>query len=539
MKLVTVEQMRAIEAEADSKGLHYDELMDRAGYITAQVAKEMLNHLDDPRVTFLIGKGNNGGDGLVAAGYLAQADGFDVRCYLLERLDDADSAPYKAAQEAGLFMVYAEDDDGRVIQHMIASADLVVDALFGIGVRLPLRDTASRILRRTRQVLKTRRNHVPDDSVISLAKPTQMARIATPRVLAVDCPSGLDCDTGDKDTNTLTADQTITFIAPKMGQMTFPGAASVGQLTVATLGVSPEDTDTLNAVTLNAADPFDVRGRLPARPAESNKGTFGKALVLGGSNNYRGAVALSAEAAYRSGTGLVTVATSQTIVDALSSHLIEVTWLALPEKDGHIGDGAVEVIFSHLADYDAILIGPGWGQDIHKNYLLENLLQHNPLPPSVFDADALNILAQHDSWWQKLPPRAILTPHPGEMSRLSQMDVATIQKDRIKIAREKAEQWGAVLVLKGAHTVVADPEGQVTVMPFKSSALATAGTGDILAGLITGLLAQGVAPFDAAVAGTYIHGVAGELAGTHAERAVIAGDVLTHLPDALKAITPH
>ncbi len=512
VKIVSVEQMRKIEADADASGLHYDELMERAGQATAWYALQMVKHIDQPRITILVGKGNNGGDGLVAARYLLQQH-VDVRCYLLEKLD---TAPFKAAEEANVFFAYAEDDDGRVLRHMVASADLIIDALFGIGIRLPLRDTAAKVLRGVKQGINERLREIPDNLIYNLAQPHKMAQIAVPCVLAVDCPSGLDCDTGQIDTNALHADETITFIAIKHGQVTFPGAEAVGKLHLAPLGAEvPQDTG------IPLADHRFIAQKLPQRTANSNKGTYGKTLIVGGSENYQGAPILSAEAAYRSGCGLVTIGTSSAPGHSLS----EVTYIDAVNDDV-------------LENYDALLIGPGWGQAEDKKDLLNRILNSNTRPPLIVDADALNLLAKAAQWWQKLPSNTIITPHPGEMARLTNMTVADVQANRVQIAQDKANTWYVTVVLKGAHTVIATPDQEPVLLPFKSDALATAGTGDVLAGLIAGIVAQGVSPYDAAILGGYVHGLAGELAADSikSKRSVIASDVITHIGEALRTI---
>lgn len=509
IKIVTVEQMRQIEAAADAGGLSYTTMMENAGRATAEQAQMMLQGIEKPRITLLIGGGNNGGDGLVAAHYLTQNQDMDVRLYLLKRREDENFQ-----RVAHLFTAYAEDDhDGRLLRQMAASADLVIDALFGIGVRLPLKGAAEKILRDVNKALNARKAALPDEWTIYPSRPDKMRQIATPRVLAVDCPSGLDCDTGEIDRNAIPADVTITFIAAKRGLFAFPGAAHVGELSVATIGVVDE-----NPVSMKLATAHGVRGLLPSRSANSHKGSFGKVAIAGGSPNYTGAAVLSAEAAYRAGAGLVAVSASPEVIQMLAPHMREAIW----QPD-----------VTALLDYNALLVGPGWGQSDEKAALLDNLLARE-LPPLVIDADGLNLLSQMQDWWEKLPADTIITPHPGEMSRLSGLSTQEIQSNRYQVAQEKAAAWNVVLVLKGAHTLIAAPDGELCVLPFKTDALATAGTGDILAGLIAGMLAQGVQPFDATIVAGYIHGLAGELLPNG--RASIAGDVLATIPQALALI---
>ncbi len=560
IKVVSVEKMREVEAAADAAGITYGELMEIAGRAVANRALAFLSTLPKPeeaRITFLIGAGNNGGDGLVAARLLAEESPALVRCYLLQRRDDP---LFQAVESKGVFIAHAEDDQrNRVLTNMIASAALIIDAVFGIGITLPLRDEASKFLRAARQALSGLDEPEDDENLII---PTQAPRkLPRPYVIAVDCPSGLNANTGEIDKFALTADETVTFIAAKPGLFAFPGAARVGQLSIATLGI-PGTLEGLKAEKRVVADGATVRSLLPPRPLDSHKGTFGKALIIGGSINYTGAPGLAARAAYRSGAGLVTVGAPSPTINALAAGMLEATWLLLPHDLGSLADSAAPIIKEEAAAYQSLLLGCGWGREKSTGAALERLLSKSEttrpraqigfmtnrakedqddeksLPPLVIDADGLNLLADIDGWWKNLPAETILTPHPGEMSRLSNTTTANIQANRWEIAAQKAAEWNVILVLKGAHTLIAHPDGRVAVLPFKTPSLATAGTGDILAGLIVGLLAQGLKPFDAAICAGYIHGLAGQLLGKtrHTERGVLASDVLDSITDAFRSL---
>lgn len=564
IKVASVEQMRQIEAAADASGISYGDMMENAGQAVALRVMEILAQLPDradARVTLLIGPGNNGGDGLVAGRALAEQNAALVRFYLLARRPD-DDPRMKAVQDRGLFVAYAEDDQRfRVLMNMVASAHVVVDALFGIGVQLPLRDNASKLLRAAKQAIDEE-EETGVGRPIRLTSPV-MRRATRPYVIAVDCPSGLDCDTGALDKNALSADETVTFIAAKPGLLAFPGAAAVGALTVASAGVAP-NTAGLKDAQQSVIDPDSVRALLPARPADANKGTFGKVLILGGSTNYIGAPGMAARAAYRSGAGLVTVGAPEPTVAALAGHQLETTWLLFPHDMGALSADAAPLVRQEAANYSALLIGPGWGRDKTTRELLARLLdddatrpmrrvigfssasesdnqesENRALPPLVIDADGLNLLSELDEWWTRLPAGTILTPHPGEMARLAGTDTKDVQSRRWQIAQEKAGEWKVILVLKGAHTLIAAPDGRTAALPFKTSALAHAGTGDVLAGAIAGMLAQGLAPYDAAVVAGYLHGLAGEQAALKigSERSVIAGDVIDALPEAFRLLS--
>lgn len=558
VKVVTVAQMRQIEAAADAAGTRYAEMMENAGEAVAQRVLDVLAQqpAGDQRVTLLIGPGNNGGDGLVAGRVIAERSPALVRFYLLARRSDDDPL-LKAVRDKGLLIAHAQDDQRfRVLVNLVASAHVLVDALFGIGVQLPLRDSAAKLLRAVHQALADEEG---DEQPVSLTLPAPRLK-KRPYVIAVDCPSGLDCDTGALDKQVLAADETVTMIAVKPGLLAFPGASAVGALTTASAGVSASLAE-LKAAPRSVVDPETVRAMLPARPADANKGTFGKVLVLGGSVNYTGAPGLAARAAYRAGAGLVSIGAPEPTVAALAGHLLEVTWLLFPHDLGVLAADAAPLILKEAAAYDTLLIGPGWGREKTTGELLAKLLDHDaarvrerrsigfgaaasaPTPEArptlarlIIDADGLNLLAQLEQWWTQLPAGTILTPHPGEMARLAGTDVKDVQARRWEIAEEKAREWQVILVLKGAHTLIAAPDGRTAALPFKTSALATAGTGDVLAGTIAGLRAQGLQPFEAAVTGAYVHGLAGELAAQHlgTERSVVAGDVVEALASALR-----
>lgn len=563
--IATIEQIRAIEVAADTSGYSYDDMMDSAGRAIANRAHVILQDIPEPRITILVGAGNNGGDGLIAGLYIAQDNpDAQVSFYLLS---DRDDSYIETAQAAELFIAKAADDsDKRVLRNMVASTDLAIDALFGIGVRLPIQGEAQKILRNVNRAINERRNARPEKVIINPAQPKQIPDLSPVYVLAVDCPSGLNCDTGEADHNIIPADETITFVAAKKGLLSGNSSNTVGQLTMADIGI-PKKLDAVKAVTDILLDSEWVKERLPTRSGNSHKGTYGRALILAGSVNYIGAPALAAEAAYRSGAGLVTVGAPHSVILALSGQHREVTWMLLPHDMGVIAEGATTVVYKELTKMKALLVGPGLGTEKTTGEFLQNLLKPSDktsknsskrrlgfgidadgnntkvdssiatLPPLVIDADGLNLLAEIDEWWTLLPENTILTPHPGEMARLCDIETSEVQANRWELAREKAKDWNVVLVLKGAHTIIASANGEFAVLPFVTDALATAGTGDILAGLIVGLIAQGTEAFEAAGIAGYIHGLAGQIAGEKtSSRSVIAGDVLDYIGKAFYQI---
>ena len=319
--------------------------------------------------------------------------------------------------------------------------------------------------------------------------------------------------------------------------MTFPAAATVGDLVVSQIGI-PSELPALQQLQTTLVDSELAASLLPTRPLDGHKGTFGKVMLVAGSANYIGAVALAGESACRSGVGLVTVATGRKLIDIVASSLREPTWLPLSTDDGAINEGASETVLEAAHSYDALLIGCGLGLHESTRAFVRRLVDAGMQLPVILDADALNALSQQPEWWASLPAGTIITPHSGEMSRLTGLSTTQINGDRWQVARQYAAQWKVVVVLKGAHTIIAAPDGETSVIPIKTDALGTAGTGDVLAGLIAGLRAQGVNAFDCARLGAYVHALAGTIAKevVGSSRSVIAGDVLSALGTAFEQI---
>ncbi len=573
-KIATVEEMRVIETAADKAGVSFAQMMDNAGRAVATRVKQILEEFPEPRVVVLVGPGNNGGDGLVAGRLIAEETEATVTFFLVQPRDESETN-FAKVRAANLLVVDAPTDAEqgyRVLRTMVANADVIIDALLGTGSRLPIKGDLEKVLRQIHKALDDREAERPRPGFITPERATPgMGR--RPVIVAVDMPTGLNADTGELDKNALYADETITFEAAKPGHVTFVGADAVGVLHVAPLSL-PEKFKERDRIQRTLVDAPTVRALFPQRPASANKGTFGKALIVAGSLNYIGAPALAAQGAYRVGAGLVTVAAPQAVVPMLASHITEATWILLPHDLGVINEPAASVVREEMPAYSAMLIGPGLGREDTTKEFLESLLvqekrnlhgqrhlgfvpaaaeaddlpddaDQDTLPPLIVDADGLNLLATLDEWWLRLPARTILTPHPGEMARLAQIEptdqqtaVEIVQSNRLGLAAESAAKWNCVVVLKGAHTVIADPDGRLSVIPFATAALARAGTGDVLAGAIIGYLAQGLDPFDAAVAAAYVHGYAGELAATYlgTKASVLASDVANALPDAISAI---
>ena len=324
---------------------------------------------------------------------------------------------------------------------------------------------------------------------------------------------------------------------PKVGHFIFPAADYVGVLNTLDIGIPPELS---KDISLELITPSWVRQQLPQRGLSGHKGTYGHALIVGGCVNYPGAACLAAGAALHSGVGLVTLAVPQGIYGIAASKFTEAIQLPLPDNgSGCLDPQAFPVIRQALPSYSSLAIGCGMGRSEPAKQFLEGLLlsKQAPSQPLVIDADALNILAEFPGWWRRIVSPAVVTPHPGEMSRLTGLSTEEIQSRRVETAREYASKWGHAVVLKGAYTVVAQPEGPCRIAPFANPLLSTGGTGDVLAGIIAGLLAQGMTPADAAACGVYLHGAAADsLRVTHGDRGATAGDIINALPGTTRAI---
>jgi hydroxyethylthiazole kinase-like uncharacterized protein yjeF len=519
MRIVTTAEMRRLEQLTVEGGLSYSEMMENAGRATARVIEERLTP-SDGRIVFLVGARNNGGDGLVAANYL-RLSGYEVACYALKNRNGDDPNVLRLTK-LGVTLSLAENDPGwNNLSQLLTGCSAVVDSLLGTGSVGPLRGLVPDLLDRICVHLHKAQHKGLTWPLLLGEQRTEYKTL----VIAVDLPSGMNADTGEVDEHTLKADLTVTFGYPKLGHVLLPGAGYVGQLVVADIGlVSPADD--LGAPQL--ATPDMVAGWLPKRPNNSHKGTFGSTLIVGGSAGYVGAPRLAAEAAYRAGAGLVTLALPATIYPLVASQLPEATYLVLADDHGSLTTQATSALNARLKQYTALLIGPGLGTEPETAAFITTFLLGDQqilgyhldcgatgikpvLPPTVIDADGLNLIAAAERWWEQLPDNCILTPHPGEMARLCRCDIQQVQACRIEMAREKAQAWHCTVVLKGACTIVASASGQTTILPFTNPLLAVAGTGDVLAGVITGLLAQGIPAYQAAICGAYMHGIAGEL----------------------------
>jgi NAD(P)H-hydrate epimerase len=353
----------------------------------------------------------------------------------------------------------------------------------------------------------------------------------------VDIPTGLNADTGEADPNCLQADLTVTLGLPKPGLYNFPGAERAGKVVITDIGIPPELSSDIPVELIT--DKW-ARSVLPLRPASSNKGTFGRVLAVVGSENYIGAAYLACMGAARVGAGVVTLSTARSLQPVLASKLTEVTYAPLPESEkGLASSNAADAILSILSYYRVLLMGCGLGQHSRTREFVKKVISRLPSAPPVLvlDADALNIISEVDKWWKQLPANTVLTPHAGEMARLTGKSIEEVQRDRLTSAREAAKQWGKVVVLKGAYSIIAEPKGTAMICEMANPGLATAGTGDVLAGAIAGLAGQNIAPCRAAALGVYLHAKAGELVREElGDTGMLAGDLMLALPKVIKSL---
>jgi hydroxyethylthiazole kinase-like uncharacterized protein yjeF len=510
MKILTADEMRRAEQECTGLGISTDILMENAGRAVADKVQRVLFGVYQKSILLLIGPGNNGGDGLVAARHLYDW-GAKVDVFLVgQRVEDDPNL--KLVRERGIDCYQNLDS----LDELLSSASAVIDALFGTSKSRPLEGAFKQALTQVAEAKKER---------LGL------------KIIALDLPSGLDADSGTCDPACLCCDYTITLGFPKPGLYNSPGVGKAGLITVVDIGLPEHLVE--NVTTELITDEW-ARSVLPKRPLEANKGSFGRALVVAGSVNYIGAAYLACSGTYRVGAGLVTLATPISLQPILATKLTETTYLPLPESSpGIVAGEAAGVVLSQLDDYDVVLMGCGLGQSEQAIDLVWSILlqKEKALPKLVLDADAINILARSPDWWRKLKGDAVLTPHPGEMSRLTRLSIDEIQSDRMGVAKKVASKWGQTVVLKGAYTVIAAPDGMCRVCPIANAGLASAGTGDVLAGAIAGLVAQGLNIFDAATLGVWLHAKAGEAVKAElGDAGMLASDLLPALPKIIKGL---
>ena len=513
MKIVTAAQMTAIEQASEKAGVSTDVLMENAGLAVAQGARDLVGAAG-VRVLVLVGPGNNGADGLVAARHLRRW-GAEVTCFVVSGRPGNDPKMDRAL-EYGVRVMDAAETGG--LEKLLARPALVIDAVLGTGRSRPLEGPVK-------------------EAMLSLAKARSTS--APPKLMAIDLPTGLNADTGEVDLCAVPCDVTLALGYPKVGLLNFPGTEHAGAMRVLDIGVPPELREETE-IQLELLERRWVSEHLPQRPLDSHKGTFGHVLVVAGSRNYVGAAHLASQAAVRAGAGLTTLASPESVYPIAAAKGTEPIHLPLPEDgEGRIGAEAARVIHGGTRRYTNIAVGCGLGLSEGTVKFVENLLFRQDDSgldrlPALVDADGLNNLARIDGWPERREGPMVLTPHPGEMATLTGLSTTDIQQDRVAVAREYAAKWNVCLVLKGANTVIGRPGGTVSVAAFANPGMASGGTGDVLSGIIGGLMAQGLAPAIAASCGVYVHGEAGrETVARLGNTGTAASDLLLEIPAAI------
>lgn len=516
MRIVTASQMRSIDEQTiEAIGIPGIVLMENAS--RAVVRFICSNFPDASRIAILVGKGNNGGDGLVIARHLMMSD-VSVIVFLFSPADC-----FRGDAQTNLSIVQnleipirevSSKTNLKQIEKSLTEMDLVVDSIFGTGLRGGVHGHIAEIIRLVNE------SSVP--------------------ILAVDIPSGLNADNGRAEGACVCADITLTIGLPKLGLLTYPGVEIAGKLEIVpTYEVGfPESIIETHDIVLNWIQHEDAVRLLPDRTPNSYKTSYGRVFVVAGSIGMTGAATLASEAVLRVGAGLVILGIPASLNQVLEMKLTEVMTIPLPETDqGSIALAAESRIGEYIDRNESVLaIGPGLSQHFETAELVNRLVcQHDK--PMVIDADGLNAVAQNLDTLKFLNTESVLTPHPGEMSRLLDVPVSEIEADRVNIAQQFAQDHQLVLVLKGVPSIVARYDGQVWINSTGNAGMATAGSGDVLTGVIAGFIAQGMDSFSAAVLGVYLHGFAGDLASESVgQYGMVAGDLLGYLPIAIERL---
>jgi ADP-dependent NAD(P)H-hydrate dehydratase / NAD(P)H-hydrate epimerase len=514
IRVATASEMQEMDRRAAAEfGIPSLLLMENAGSETVREILAAFPGISGLRVLVLCGRGNNGGDGFVIARRLL-GRGISVRTVLLARRDAVQGDArinLEILEKLGAPPVEMPDlGDLPRLRECLLSADVVVDAILGTGARGPARDILAEAI----------------DAMNRSGRP----------VVSVDIPSGLGADCAEAVGPAVRATVTVTFAAPKRSLILFPAAAHAGRVRVVDIGI-PRMLWADGAIGVGLLQAADVQGAFPVRDPAAHKGSYGHVLVVAGSVGKTGAAALAALGAQRIGAGLVTLAAPASLNEILEVKLTEVMTAPVPETEARtVALTALEPLL-HLAEgKDAVAIGPGLGRHPATQALVRELVTRLRIPV-VLDADGLNALAGAAECLRDATGPLVLTPHPGECARLLGVSVAKLLAERIPLVQKAAADWRLSLVLKTARTLVGDPAGGVAIVPTGNPGMATGGTGDVLTGVIAGLIAQGVAAPLAARAGAYVHGLAGDLAADRlGPEAMLAGDLLEALPEAIRQV---
>jgi NAD(P)H-hydrate epimerase len=499
--------MAKIDAWAIHKlGIPGPVLMENAGRGCVDVLENYFE-LEDIKAFIVCGKGNNGGDGFVVARHLANR-GAEVKIALLGNTSDLKGDAllnYRIAKKAGYDIRSTTNMNRLTNMYRTFAPNVIIDAIFGTGFEGKPKGMYKQAI--------------------------ELMNRADAFILSIDIPSGINGDDGQLQKTCVIADATATMCLPKRGNYLYPGRAFCGDLYTIDIGVP---YDIINNDYPQVTDYDDILSLIPYRPPDGNKGTFGQILIVAGARGFSGAAAMAAHAALKVGAGLIRLAAPRGIMDALEAKLLEVVKIPLEQTQAEtISPRALETLRPLLKSSDTVVIGPGITTHPETAEFIHDILP-KVRTPLIIDADAINIIAQEPSLFKKIKSPFVLTPHPGELARLINMPPSLINQQRIDLAMEYARKFGCVMVLKGAPTVIADPEGKTFVNPTGNSGLASAGSGDVLVGMIAGFLGQGQSPINAAVTAVFLQGLCADLAmEKNNEYSLTASDLIDGTPGAM------
>jgi NAD(P)H-hydrate epimerase len=513
MIIVTAKQMQTLDQRTiDNFGIPGRVLMENAGRGATRVFLDSIYSRGPGKVGVLAGRGNNGGDGFVMARYLSQK-GIDVTVFLLstENQVKGDAAENLKLLKGSQIPIVEITDPACLADRQSGMRHITywIDAVFGTGLNSDIRGFFRHVI----------------EFINNLNRP----------VFAVDIPSGVNADTGQPCGTCIKAAATATFAYAKIGHVVHPGAHYCGNISIIDIGIPPALTSDVS-IEQHLITGRLIRSLLVGRPAESHKGSTGHALIVAGATGKTGAAAMTTAAAMRAGAGLVTLAIPRSLNAALEPQVVEAMTIPLEDQGtGLLLEEAFDDLVKAAAARQAIALGPGLGTASHTRNLVYRMIKEIDLP-MVIDADGLNNIVGHIKRLEGRQSATILTPHPGEMARLTGKSTAQIQKDRVTAARSLALQTQSWIVLKGARTVISTPDGQVWINPTGNPGMASGGMGDVLTGVITGFLAQGQSPLHACLAGVYLHGLAADMLSRKATWGYLATEVMDTIPRAIHRV---
>lgn len=509
MKACYAHEMRSIDkAATETGGIPSIVLMENAAAACAYELIKDFGNLKSKRVAVFCGKGNNGGDGFALARRL-QNLGADVSVYLVSGNEFSGDAKINFDIIKNMDIDIDVIHDTENLKYIIRACDIVVDAIYGTGIRGSVTGISYDVIR-----------EINENSSYTLS---------------VDVPSGTGSDSGEVCGICVKADKTVTFAAYKVGMLMFPAADFTGDVIVADISI-PDYIIEEQGISINVIDDEFIRRNYPKRRNNSHKGDYGKLLVIAGSEGMSGAAYLSSQSAMETGSGLVTLALPDVINSAMEAKTTEVMTLPLESEHGHISKEAADKILSAMEKADAVLIGSGLGRSRDAEFILETVLK-NAAVPVVVDADGINAASKNIEIIKECQSPLIFTPHTAEMSRLTGLSAEYIEENRLAVSKEFAEEMGATVILKGHHTIVTDAGGEQYISITGNSGLAAGGSGDVLAGMVASYAARGINETIAASMAVHIHGMAGDIAmEKYGIESVTASKVMENISGALKIL---